>query len=167
MSNPATIRLFHAAEWREYREVRLRALEDSPDAFGSTYEDSVRYPDEHWMERLRRARSETDYPMAAIVDGTIAGIAWARIESPEYRAAHLYQMWVDPMYRGRGIGRALMESAISWARRQNADRMILEVTCGDRPARRLYEAFGFTPIGAPEPVRPGSELLEQSMELRL
>ena len=34
------IRELAASEWREYRDLRLRALKDSPDAFSATYADA-------------------------------------------------------------------------------------------------------------------------------
>jgi hypothetical protein len=44
--------------------------------------------------------------------------------------------------------------------------MLLEVTCGDRPARRLYDSLGFVPTGDPVPVWSDADRLEQLMELR-
>ena len=167
MSAGAVVRTFRAAEWREYRDVRLRALRESPDAFGSTYEESCTYPDDAWIARLRDMLPRTDHPMAATIDDEIVGLAWAKIEPPDADVAHLYQMWVDPDSRGQGIGRALIDSAISWARDRHVARVLLDVTCGDRPARRLYEAVGFRPVGTPHPIREGSDLLEQTMELQL
>jgi hypothetical protein len=45
--------------------------------------------------------------------------------------------------------------------------MLLEVTCGDRPARRLYDSLGFVSKGDPVPMRSDSDCLQQLMELRL
>jgi GNAT superfamily N-acetyltransferase len=160
-----TIRRFHATEWTKYREIRLRALKDSPDAFASTYEESQKYPEAAWIARLGDARPESDYPMAAMIGEVMVGLAWAKIEPPKLYVAHLYQMWVQPASRGNGAGRALVDAAIAWARDRNVAKLMLDVTCGDRPARRLYEAAGFVPVGTPQPLRVGSVLLEQSMEL--
>jgi hypothetical protein len=44
-------------------------------------------------------------------------------------------------------------------------RVCLDVTVGNEPARRLYEAAGFRAAGAPVPLRPGSALEEQPMRL--
>lgn len=167
MSAAPTVRRIDPSEWKQYRDIRLRALKDSPDAFGSTYEASRLYAEETWIGRLEKARPATDHPMFAMMDGEIVGLAWARIEPAETDAAHLYQMWVDPRARGNGAGRALVEAAVAWARDGSVARMVLEVTCGDRPARRLYDAVGFEPVGAAKPLRPGSDLLEQTMELDL
>ena len=47
-----TVRRFAPHEWRVYRELRLRALADSPDAFGSTYEREAARTDAEWEDRL-------------------------------------------------------------------------------------------------------------------
>ncbi len=161
------VRRIDPADWRLYREIRLSALKDSPDAFGTTYAQASQYPDEAWVERLENASPETDFPMFADIDGKPVGLAWAMIEPPTVSVAHLYQMWVHPEARGKGLGRDLVSSAIAWARARSASKVVLEVTCGNDPARRLYEAVGFVPVGKPQPIRPGSALLEQTMEIEL
>ena len=45
------VRRVHAAEWKELREVRLRALADAPDAFASTLEREAAFPEEVWRQR--------------------------------------------------------------------------------------------------------------------
>jgi ribosomal protein S18 acetylase RimI-like enzyme len=61
----------------------------------------------------------------------------------------------------------LLDAVIAWARARNASSLNLGVTCGDSPARRLYERAGFKPTGEPQPLRPGSKLSAQSMRLAL
>jgi ribosomal protein S18 acetylase RimI-like enzyme len=53
---------------------------------------------------------------------------------------------VDPAWRRRGIGRALMEAAIDRARMTGARAVSLEVVWGNTAARRLYDGLGFTPV---------------------
>lgn len=163
----SVIRRIESSEWRTYREIRLHALKDSPDAFGSTYAGSIEYSDEAWQARLEDATAEQDYPVFALVEERIVGLAWARIEPAARDVVHLYQMWVDPLARGKGVGRSLVDAALDWARARRTSKMVLEVTCGDRPARRLYDAVGFRPVGEPKPLRADSDLLEQTMELQL
>jgi GNAT superfamily N-acetyltransferase len=160
------VRTFDVAEWREYRNMRLCALQDSPDAFGSTYEESSRIHDTEWVDRLERVTAKTDFPVKATADGIFAGMAWAKIESSNLDIARLYQMWVALEFRGKGIGKALLLAAIDWSKSRRAKAMQLGVTCGDSPARRLYESEGFVSAGGIEPLRPGSEISIQNMELR-
>ena len=50
------IRRIGADEWGELRDLRLRALQDAPDAFGSTYEEESIRTDAEWMEWAADAR---------------------------------------------------------------------------------------------------------------
>jgi ribosomal protein S18 acetylase RimI-like enzyme len=81
--------------------------------------------------------------------------------------AHVYQMWVAPESRGLGAGLMLLRSVVEWAREAKAERVVLNVTCGDTPARRLYAHLGFRATGDPAPLRPGSTILAQPMVLDL
>ena len=167
MSAP-TIRQFQADEWQLYRELRLRALAESPDAFGSTFSRENEFPQQWWHDRLAAGvASATDLPLLGDVDGIAAGLAWGRIEPQQPKTAHLYQVWVAPEARGCGAGRMLVAAVIAWAREQSVAALELCVTCGERPARRLYDRAGFLPVGKPIPIRPGAELLEQPMRLEL
>ena len=46
-----TIRPVRAGEWRLVRDVRLRSLADSPEAFGAWLADESTMPDAVWIER--------------------------------------------------------------------------------------------------------------------
>jgi GNAT superfamily N-acetyltransferase len=163
-----TVRRFTPDEWRLYRDLRLRALQDAPDAFGSTYEHECQRTDSDWRTRLERgAASARDLPLVAEVDGEPTGLAWARLSDEEAGVAHLYQMWVAPESRGQGVGRALLDAAVEWARTAGAHALMLNVTIGNSPAVHLYERAGFVPVGDPGPLRPGSALQSRSLRRAL
>jgi ribosomal protein S18 acetylase RimI-like enzyme len=158
------VRRMAPSDWRRYREVRLRALQDDPDAFGTLYADVVDNPDEFWRARLSNLSADHDLPLFAEMGGAVAGLAWGRIERSDRHRAYLFQMWVAPEHRGHGVGRALVDAVAAWAASRGARSLELTVTCGNTAAIRLYESAGFQAIGIPEPMRPDSELLEQSMK---
>lgn len=56
----------------------------------------------------------------------------------------VYNVAVHPDWRGKGLGRWMMELILERARRQGAQTVILEVRRGNAAARRLYESLGFT-----------------------
>jgi GNAT superfamily N-acetyltransferase len=162
------IRTFAPHEWATYKDLRLRALADSPDAFGGTHAESQARSDDVWIDRLSEgASSGLDLPLVAEVDGIPAGLAWGRIDRSNPEVANLYQMWVDPDYRCLGAGRLLVEAVITWAKSLNTSFVELGVTCGNAPATRLYTRAGFEPTGKVLPLRPGSELSIQLMRLKL
>lgn len=163
-----SVRRFEAREWRAYRELRLRALANSPDAFGSTLAAEQDRPDAEWARRLKAGMDErSQLPLVVELDGSSIGLAWSRVDAADRRLAHIHQMWVDPACRRRGAARLLMNTIASWARSIDVQTLALDVTCDNVAATRLYREMGFVPVGEPEPLRPGSALLGQGMQLAL
>ena len=68
---------------------------------------------------------------------------WVYSAGP-YAHSYLEELYVLPVLRGRGIGRALLEAAINAARGEGATHMELGTSETDTAARRLYESTGFT-----------------------
>jgi ribosomal protein S18 acetylase RimI-like enzyme len=58
--------------------------------------------------------------------------------------AYVEELYVVPKLRGRGIGRALLESAVETARLRGATHIDLTTAETDTAARQLYESAGFT-----------------------
>lgn len=167
-STPALVRPLYPDEWKAYRDLRLRSLSESPDAFYSTFEaESARTP-EDWAGRLAAAAvSGKDCPLVAELDGIPAGLVWAKIDGVNPALMHVYQMWVAPECRGRGVAHGLLDAALGWARERNVRFVELDVTLGNSAAVRLYQRAGFKAVNAPVPMRPGSGLMLQPMRLVL
>jgi ribosomal protein S18 acetylase RimI-like enzyme len=162
------IRPIQADEWAAYRGIRLRALQDSPNAFGSTFEAEATRSDDQWASRLRLLEvSGRDHAMFAEASNGPCGLAWCKISAENPILANLYQMWVAPEMRGRGVGRALLSECLTWAASTGVRRVQLGVTASDSPAWRLYTSQGFRPVGALEPLREGSPVKAQTMECSL
>jgi GNAT superfamily N-acetyltransferase len=162
------IRRLRPEDWRAYREIRLRALQDSPHAFGSTFEVERSKSDEYWEGRLiSAAMSSQQLPLGAYEGAHLVGLVWGAIDSQRSETIHVIQMWVDPDARGRGIGSQLLTSVIQWAREKDARSVHLRVTCGDTPATRLYFRAGFRSTSDVEPLRPGATELTRLMTLDL
>ena len=156
------------AEWRTYRDLRLRALLDSPDAFGSTHEREAARTDADWRDGLAAGLADVgQLPLVALSGETPIGLAWGRVDAHDPTVAHLFQVWVAPDRRGRGIGRLLTEAAIAWARDLGVRALRLGVTPSHPAALQLYRRAGFVDAGDPEPLRPGSSVMCRPMELSL
>ena len=54
---------------------------------------------------------------------------------------------VDAAWRGRGVGSALVQSGIDWARAQGLHKLSLEVFPTNTAAIALYRKFGFVEEG--------------------
>jgi len=163
-----TIRPFTADEWPAYRAIRLRALADAPDAFGSTLAAEEALALESWAARLARSTtSGIDRALAAEMNGALVGLAWAKVDADDADIVNLFQMWVAPEARGQGVAGALLDEAVRWAAQRGAEAVQLGVTCTNVAAVGLYERAGFIDTGMREPLRIGSELMEQRMRLTL
>jgi GNAT superfamily N-acetyltransferase len=171
VSSPIRIRRFAPHEWPAYRALRLRSLADAPDAFGSSLALEAAWRPELWMARLTAAEvSGRDCPLvaeSAEADGAMLGLLWAKCDAEDAGIVNLFQMWVAPEARGRGVAAALLDEAVAWARTLHARRVQLGVVADNSAAVQLYIRKGFHNVGVPEPIRPGSALLEQTMHLLL
>jgi ribosomal protein S18 acetylase RimI-like enzyme len=126
-----------------YREIRLEALADSPDAFASTLESERDRPLESFAARL------ADADVVGAFDGPrLAGVAGFYVQAGPKHAhkGMLWGMYVRPAYRGAGIGRVLVEAVIAHAR-QHVELLQLFVVSDNAAARRLYTSLGFVEYG--------------------
>lgn len=171
MSSAIRIRRFTPREWPAYRALRLRSLADAPNAFGSSLALEESWAQALWMARLMAADvSGRDCPLVAESsgpDGAMLGLLWAKCDADDAGIVNLFQMWVAPEARGCGAASALVDEAVTWARSIGARLVRLGVVVDNRDAIRLYERKGFRNEGEAEPIRPGSAVLEQTMQLTL
>ncbi|MEM8874519.1 MAG: GNAT family N-acetyltransferase [Planctomycetota bacterium] len=153
-------------QWQRYRAVRLAALADSPDFFGSAHADEAAFDETRWRDRLRR-RVPT---LVAHDTGVDCGLAGGEPDDTQpKRIAWLVSMWVSPSHRRHGIGRRLIEAVISWAEQREFEELRLHVTEGNDPARLLYQNLGFDMTGSsePHPRVPSLRELEMCRPLKL
>jgi GNAT superfamily N-acetyltransferase len=108
-----------------------------------------------------------DFPLVAEDDSRPVGLAWVRIDPADAEVAELYQVWVDPTYRRRGVGRLVVDSALDWARTAGVRQMVLSVALGPSSALDFYRRLGFIEVGEPVPLRTGSTSRKQTMQRTL
>lgn len=109
------------------------------------------------LMRARRRRLEAAFTdrrdreiWLARVDGVPAGYLIARLHEPQehehdvhHRLGRVDEVYVDPSFRGDGIGRRLLETAAAWMRRRGARLIRLEVFGWNEPALGFYQRLGF------------------------
>lgn len=151
-----SVRPLSAEDWALYRTVRLAALADAPEAFGSTCEAERAFTEDRWRERLARRNQF----VAQAGDRTCGLIGIVPVEAGR---AELVSMWVRPDGRGRGVGDLLVRAALQWARDHGCPRVELWVAQENDRAERLYARHGFQRTGRVQPVRPGEPRREFAM----
>jgi len=148
---PLHIHRAQPADAPRYRALRLAALADAPDAFGSTLQGEQPQPDAFWSSRIQRATAT----LLAVLDDQDAGLA---VVAPAWdnpsQDAGLYSVWVHPRARGRAVGDALLQAAIQAARAAHFQRLVLEVGDLNAPAIALYDRAGFKPTGRTSTLPP-------------
>ena len=161
------IRTILGDEWRLWRSLRLRAVDESPDAFRSVLAQESAEADEWWRELIASA---ADHPhgllLVAEADSDPVGMMFGRLDDAG-EVLDVGAMWVDPELRRKGIGRGLLDAALDWARAAGASKAELWVTAGNDAAKQLYETAAFALTGDEEPLRHGSELTVCRMETPL
>ncbi len=100
-----------------------------------------------WPQQAYRQELETNrlaqYLVAQIGDEVVAyGGIWLMVDE-----AHITTFAVHPRDRRRKIGERLILALLDLAADRGAREATLEVRLSNLPARRLYEKYGFRPVG--------------------
>lgn len=164
MTEP-TIRKLRPDEWALLRRLRLEALQESPSAFGSTFERELSFDEATWRSRL-----ETSAFFVAGTGDEVLGMACAFRPEPGGdvpSTMQLVSMWVAPGHRRRGVGSQLLSAVLEYARAHGESRLGLCVAEGNEPAATLYRAAGFEPTGEMQPMRGRPDERELHMTVSL
>jgi ribosomal-protein-alanine N-acetyltransferase len=122
--------------------------------------EAMRLEDVDEVQRIEQASFSTPWPsnayrselqsnrlasyLIARIDDTIVGYGgmWLMVDE-----AHITTFAVHPAWRRQGIGERLLLAFLDFARDRHAREATLEVRLSNLPARRLYEKYGFRPVG--------------------
>lgn len=136
------VRATRADDWRALRAIRLEALLDSPDAYGSTYHEVAGFRDERWKAMAVELRF-----YLAERDGVVVGMASGGFND-RYPGTHwLYGMYVTPVERGTGVAVQLVDAVVDWALADGARELFLQVTTKLERSHHFYEKMGFSDTG--------------------
>lgn len=150
------VRRLRADDWARWRDLRLELLMDAPEAFGSTYDETLTRPDESWQQYVAAA-AESDTSAIFVVEEGERWLACAGgyVDRDEHGDIWLFSVWTRPARRGQGLQTRLVESVTAWARDLGHQTMKLWVTDTNDAARACYEKLGFTPTGMSQLMREG------------
>uniref|UniRef100_A0A942SWW2 GNAT family N-acetyltransferase n=1 Tax=Neobacillus citreus TaxID=2833578 RepID=A0A942SWW2_9BACI len=151
------IRALTADDWAVWRPVRLAALADAPEAFGSRLADWRDAPEHRWRTRLSLPGA---LDLLALDGDRAVGMA-SGVPVPDVPGrTELLSVWVEPAARGRGVVTALIDTIATRAAERAATELVLSVVPGNARARRAYERNGFVVTD-----EPGDELPDGRREL--
>ncbi|QTD39537.1 GNAT family N-acetyltransferase [Sporosarcina sp. Te-1] len=143
------IRILNESDAKLYQQLRLRALQVNPEAFGSTYERELKFSLETVEERVKPTTDK--FVLGAFEDSdSLVGIVTFMRET-NLKTSHkgnVFGMYVAPEVRGRGVGKELMVELIKRARScEGLEQINLMVVSDNASAKRLYESLGFEVYG--------------------
>jgi len=99
-----------------------------------------------YLRAVRRSAHAAVF-VAEVPEGLVGRLSVSRDPHPASRHVADLGLMVAAAYRRRGIGRALLEATVEWARRHGVSKLELHVFPHNEPALRLYESFGFVREG--------------------
>lgn len=133
-----------------YRALRLKALQEHPEAFGADYALSEARPIEYWTNMMLQGQGN-DQRITFVAEhaGKLVGMmVIMRGDVPKTaHNANIYSVYVDPSARGLGLGDGLMEACLDWAKRQALRLVKLSVVASNASALKLYLRHGFVVYG--------------------
>jgi GNAT superfamily N-acetyltransferase len=113
-----SVRVLREDDWEAYREVRLAALQESPEAFLATYAEESKLPEQYWRNCMVQA-----HRLLAVRDGEPVGVASVEMIEGMPQSADLHDLWVTPEARNIGVASRLVQSAADQAIRDGCTRL--------------------------------------------
>jgi len=123
--------------------VRPMTVDDLPDVHEiERVSFTTPWPAHAYRQELEANRLA--HYLVAVMAGTMVGYGgiWLMVDE-----AHVTTFAVHPRYRRRRIGERLLIALLDLAVARRAREATLEVRLSNLPARRLYEKYGFRPVG--------------------
>lgn len=143
---------------------RLQSLRDNPEAFGSTYEETLALGKERMLHRLRQG--DRLFYLGAFEESLVGIVMFSREEGAKFQhKGFVTSMAVLPEKRGYGIGQALMQELIVQAKQLGGvEQLKLDVVTTNLAAYRLYRSFGFRVYGtAPRALKLGEQYWDEDL----
>lgn len=137
------IKQLTAEDWKIWKELRLEALKNSPESFGSSYEEESNWHDLDFQNSLTKSDI-----FGVFVDDSLvscAGFYCLTLAKTKHRGV-IWGMYTRPEYRGQGIAGALIQTIIRHAKSHVAQ---LHLTCvtSNLGAVAFYREHGFKTYG--------------------
>jgi ribosomal protein S18 acetylase RimI-like enzyme len=144
-------------------------LADAPLAYVETLADARQRSDDDWRARAAWADEPHRLGLAGVLTGTGRWIALARgsVFAELGDRAFVFNLYVAPDFRGRGVAHDLLDRVESWALGEEHPALFLYVHEGNARAIAFYRRRGYTFTGAREVYQPDPSQSELEMRLPL
>jgi ribosomal protein S18 acetylase RimI-like enzyme len=153
-----TVRVLDESDWPLYRDVRLRALAESPGSFTATLAEEADRDEQFWRDRMTRSQR-----LLAERGAVPQGIVSLQPYEEEPSAAEVFGLYVVPEARRTGVAWRLVEAAAALATQQAYLQLFYWVGTDNARAVGFANNFGFRITDYRRPTRasdrePGEEI---------
>jgi RimJ/RimL family protein N-acetyltransferase len=142
------VRQLGGADAEAFSALRRLVTADNPVPMGLTLEEELNRPMQGFRDQLSAPAPNAAF--GVLVDGQLracAALAWTSRFPSSLHKALLWGCFVEPGFRGRGLGRQVVSRALDHARQNSVRRVNLTVFLPNQAAVNLYTSFGFQPYG--------------------
>lgn len=144
-----TVRALGEQDWQIYRDVRLAALSDSPDAFAASAAQERAFDDAFWRRRVVRSRRL----IAEHGDDVVGVVSVGRPTEEDPRVCELFGLWVRPDLRGQGVAWKLVQAGVDQAGSDSFSFVVYWVGTDNGRGVAFASSFGFRPTDARRPMQ--------------
>lgn len=130
-------------DWKKYRDIRLEALKEDADAFGSSYNEYKDKDDLYWENKasLLEEKNGKSFICVVLDDNNFMSIGGAyQDENNEWNIVAIY---TKKEFRGLGAGSLLFEKILEELNNREVKKVFLKVNAKRDSAVSLYKKFGF------------------------
>jgi len=137
------IRTLQLEEWSILREMRLRTLTQSPQAFGGNLALESEWTPQQWQDQLKKF----DYVVASDSGKNLGGLSIETLEGDFGATCWIGSCWVDEAFRGQGVLTSIISYVDSRAAEKHWQIQGLGVWIDNLSAIAAYEKLGFVAMG--------------------
>ncbi len=127
------------SDWQKFKDFRIRAVTESPQAFGDTLEKVLNLPDSYWIEGIKNKKvfviTDEDVYVSGLVFGQDDDGVWS-----------IKSLWTEPSYRGKGLAKKLLWHVFKVAKSIDVKIIELGINVKQDAAIKLYESLGFVEV---------------------
>jgi len=134
---------FPESRWEVYKQIRIKALIDVPQAFLDDINHAEKEPKSSWIERSKNV-------IFAEIDREVVGTVgfYQEKKTKQKHIANIVGVYVLPEYRGKKVGYQLLMKVLEEIKKNKKIRVVqLGVVDTQKKALEIYKSLGFVEVG--------------------